>query len=526
MSPIKIIPKKKKSRPKQEQVKTEENVSSVSQDLVQRELESNITYLKNIFGESSDLVFRTLHPHSNYKLAIVYMEGMAGIQNIQESVIKSMLEWFKGYKEQEPPLDLITSLGDSCMTIGSVNYTDQYKDIVSSILTGNTVILVDGYARTIIAKTKDPSKRDVTEPKTQSVVRGPMEGFTEDIQTNTVLIRKKIKDVNLRMESKEIGRYTKTEVNIMYIKGIANEDIVDEVRSRLEEIDIDGILESSYIEELIQDDTLSPFPTMFNSERPDVIAAGLLEGRVAILIDGTPFVLLLPVVFFQFLQAAEDYYQRSDFGLMRILRFIAFFFALLSPSFFVAIQTFHIELIPTPLMVTLAAQREGVPFPAFVEALIMEVTFEILREAGIRMPKAVGQAISIVGALVIGQAAVEAGFVTPAMVIVVSITAISTFVFPAYNLAIAVRGLRFGFMILAATFGLYGVTVGLFLLVLHLCSLRSFGVPYMAPLGPFNKEAQRDTIFHLPLRWLTGRPNIFHQHNLTRQNSKGKFQKN
>lgn len=177
-------------------------------------------------------------------------------------------------------------------------------------------------------------------------------------------------------------------------------------------------------------------------------------------------------------------------------------------------------------MVTLAAQREGVPFPAFVEALIMEVTFEILREAGIRMPKAVGQAISIVGALVIGQAAVEAGFVTPAMVIVVSITAISTFVFPAYNLAIAVRGLRFGFMILAATFGLYGVTVGLFLLVLHLCSLRSFGVPYMAPLGPFNKEAQRDTIFHLPLRWLTGRPNIFHQHNLTRQNSKGKFQKN
>ncbi|MGR3764709.1 spore germination protein [Rossellomorea sp. NS-SX7] len=519
MSPIKIIPKKKKN-PKykrEEPIAVDDYMSDEEFQSIDRVLDKNVTYLKSKLGESGDIIIRNIQPHPRLKMVVIYIDGLSGAQQIQDSVIKSVMEWSEKYIEEEHHSDFISILGDSIMTIGDIGYCEQFSELFSAILSGDSAILVDGYKRAVIAKTKDPNKRDVTEPKTQSVVRGPQEGFTEDIRTNTSLIRRKIKSVDVRVECNLIGRFTQTDVSIMYVKGIASEDIIGEVRRRLSEIDIDGILESAYIEELIQDSTLSPFPTIFNSERPDVIAAGLLEGRVAILVDGTPFVLLVPVVFPQFFQSAEDYYQRSDFGIIRLLRYVAFFFALLSPSLFIAIKTFHQELIPTPLMITLAAQREGVPFPAFVEALIMEVTFEILREAGIRMPKAVGQAISIVGALVIGQAAVEAGFVTPAMVIVVAITAISTFVFPAYNLAIAVRGLRFVFMTLAATFGLFGVTVGLFIMVIHLCSLRSFGIPYMSPIAPYNQSDQRDSIFHLPLKWLKTRPRLINQTNLTRQ---------
>ncbi|OIU71689.1 spore germination protein [Rossellomorea aquimaris] len=524
MSPIKIIPKnKKKKSPKykrEEPIAVDDPLSHNNHDALKSNLDENIAYLKSVLGDSGDLIFRKIHPHPEITMVIVYIDGLSGAQQIQDSVIKSVMEWTEKYIQEDHSLNFITTLGDSIMTIGNVEYCDHFGDIFSAILSGDSVILVNGYNQAVVAKTKDPNKRDVSEPQTQSVVRGPQEGFTEDIRTNTSLVRRKIKSVDLRLESRVVGRYTHTDVSIMYIKGIANEDIVEEVRRRIDKIDIDAILESAYIEELIQDSTISPFPTMFNSERPDVVAGGLLEGRIAILVDGTPFVLLVPVVFPQFFQSAEDYYQRSDFGIIRLLRYVAFFFALLSPSLFIAIKTYHQELIPTALMITLAAQREGVPFPAFVEALIMEVTFEILREAGIRMPKAVGQAISIVGALVIGQAAVEAGFVTPAMVIVVAVTAISTFVFPAYNLAIAVRGLRFAFMILAATFGLFGVTIGLFMMVIHLCSLRSFGIPYMFPIAPYNKPDQKDSIFHFPLKWLSNRPRLINQTNLTKQAAK------
>jgi spore germination protein KA len=304
----------------------------------------------------------------------------------------------------------------------------------------------------------------------------------------------------------------------VYIKEVANDKIVEEVHKRLDNIDIDGILESGYIEELIQDETFTPFPTMINTERPDIVAAGLLEGRIAILVDGTPFALLLPALFVHFFQASEDYYQRFDIGtLLRMLRYLSFFLTLLVPSVYVAATTFHQEMLPTPLLISLAAQREGVPFPAVVEAMMMEVTFEILREAGVRMPRAVGQAISIVGALVLGEAAVQAGIVSPVMVIVVSITAISSFVSPTFNMAIATRIIRFIFMLLAATFGLYGIAVGLLAMALHLCSLRSFGIPYMSPMAPLIAADQRDTIIRFPHWAFFKRPRLINQKDMTRQ---------
>ncbi|WP_070121086.1 spore germination protein [Bacillus marinisedimentorum] len=500
--------------PREDPITEIDDLSGTDYGLLSESMDENLSFIKESLGHTGDLIIRKIEiglPEQPY-VNVLYIKGLADAEKVSKFVIEPLAS--------KPHID---HSGDSfeyieeALTIGgNFEYVTKFGQLLSSLLSGNTVLMLNHLNKALCVTTINLPERAISEPKSQNVVRGPHEGFTESLITNKSLVRKRLKTPHLRSDMKVVGRYTKTKISIMYIDGIANEKIVEEVQNRIDKIDIDGIIESANIEELIQDSTFSPFPTIFNSERPDVVTSGLLEGRVAILVEGTPYVLLVPALFPQFLQAAEDYYQRSDFGLMRMLRFLAFFLALLSPSIFVAVKTFHQELLPTQLIINFAAQREGVPFPAFVEALLMELTFEILREAGVRMPRAVGQAISIVGALVIGQAAVEAGLVTPAMVIVVSITAIASFVFPAYNLAISIRALRFGFMFLAASFGLFGIAVGIFLLVLHLSGLRSFGVPYLTPLAPFNMTDQKDTVLHLPLKFLRTRPRLVSQENKTR----------
>ena len=486
-------------------------------------LEDNLLLIDTGLGNSTDLVIRKFKITANRRpcrIAIVYLDGLANPQALLNSLLGRDNEARKDleHPEETNPLQL---LRDYVLNIGDMHGVSDLDTLFHAVLSGDTVILVDGFAEGIVADTRDFTDRGVTEPSSQTVVRGPREGFSETMRTNTALIRRKIKDPNLWMETRQIGAVTKTDVALMFIKGIVNDKVVDEVRTRMDRIDIDGILESGYIEELIQDDAYTPFPTINNSERPDAVAGGLLEGRVAILVDGTPFVLLVPALFTHFLQAPEDYYQRADIGsLLRILRYVCLFIALFGPSAYIAITTFHQEMIPTPLLISIMAQREGIPFPAFIEALIMEVTFEILREAGVRMPRTIGQAVSIVGALVIGQAAVDAGLVGPAMVIVVSITAISNFVIPSYNMGISVRMIRFIYMMLAASFGLYGILVGTIVMVLHLCSLRSFGVPYLAPFAPFIAEDQKDNIFRLPQWAMLTRPRLVSPNNRKRQKNR------
>ncbi|WP_235948128.1 spore germination protein [Paenibacillus glycinis] len=483
-------------------------------------LEDNLRFIDAGLGNSTDLVIRQFTITANRRLcrtAIVYIDGLANPQALLDSLLKDDNETRKAieHPEETNPLQL---LRDYVLTIGDMHGASDFDTLLHAVLSGDTAILVDGFAEGIVADTRDFTDRGVTEPSSQTVVRGPREGFSETLRTNTALVRRKIKDRNLWMETRQIGDVTKTDVSLMFIKGTVNDKVVDEVRARMDRIDIDAILESGYIEELIQDDSYSPFPTIYHSERPDAIAGGLLEGRVAIFVDGTPFVLLVPALFTHFMQTPEDYYQRADIGsLLRILRYVCLFIALFGPSAYIAITTFHQEMIPTPLLISIMAQREGIPFPAFIEAIIMEVTFEILREAGVRMPRTIGQAVSIVGALVIGQAAVDAGLVGPAMVIVVSITAISNFVIPSYNMGISVRMIRFIYMMLAASFGLYGILVGTIVMVLHLCSLRSFGVPYLAPFAPFIIEDQKDNIFRLPQWALLTRPRLVSPNNRKRQ---------
>ncbi|EJR28584.1 MULTISPECIES: spore germination protein [Bacillus cereus group] len=488
------------------ELKNKINYESPSKkEMLTDSLQQNLKNIKDTLGNSDDLIIREIKTKTSpsLEIGILYIDGLSDKNSIQNYIIESlMLEINTSEEKKLFSLgdDILQALEQFILTIGDVKRIDDFNDIYTELLTGNTVILIDGYTQGIKASTSGWESRGIQEPSSQTVIRGPKDGFCENIRTNTSLIRRRIKSPNLWLETIILGLETQTSVSIMYMKGIVNENTVDEVKRRLEEIEIDGILESGYIEELIQDETYTPFPTIYNTERPDVISAGLLEGRIAILVDGTPFVLLVPAVFIQFIQSAEDYYQRSDFGAVRTLRLLSIFIALLAPSLYIAITTFHQEMIPTALLMSIAAQREGIPFPAFIEALIMEITFEILREAGVRMPRAVGQAVSIVGALVVGQAAVDAGIVSAAMVIVVAITAISSFVIPSFNMGIAIRILRFGFMALAACFGLFGIITGVFFLLLHLCSLNSFGIPYMAPIAPFNAADQKDTVIRLP-RW-------------------------
>jgi spore germination protein KA len=477
-------------------------------------LELNFEKIMLDFGNSKDILTETilLNEASSIQIGVIYINGLVNPTSIQALITENL-------KVDSSEFSL-NALRNSVSTLGQVRDISDFETLYQSVLSGFTVILVDGYVQGFAANTQGGEHRSVEEPTTQSVVRGPREGFTEQVSTNAALIRRKIKDANLWMESMTIGRVSKTEVAIMYVNGIVNDKLVTEARIRLERIDIDAIFESGNIEELIQDETFTPFPTLYNTERPDVVAAGLMEGRIAILVDGTPFVLMAPALFTQFYQSAEDYYQRADFAtLLRFLRYVCFFISLLAPSLYIAITTFHQELLPSSLLISLSAQREGIPFPAFIEAVVMEITFEILREAGVRLPKTIGQAVSIVGALVIGQAAVEAGLVSPAMVIVVAITAISNFVIPSFNMGITIRILRFALMLIAATFGLYGITVGLIAIVLHLCSLRSFGVPYMSPMAPFILADQKDTIFRLPQWALFARPRLISQKNNMRENN-------
>ena len=477
-----------------------------------RDYKENIERIIGEFGKSADIVIREFKVNI-HKGALVYVDGLADSKMISDFLLEPLM----GKQVNQEPINIFQYLMEKAVALGSVQTIDNWNQVYDNLLSGNTVIFIDGSNKAISGETKGWEKRAISEPTTQLSIRGPKDAFTETLRTNTALLRRRIKSPNLWVESMKIGTVTQTDIAIMYIKGIVNEKILGEIKERLKRIDIDSILASGYIEQLIEDQTWTSFPTTYHTERPDVVSSQLLEGRVAIIVDGTPFVLTAPAIFIQFFQAPDDYYSRFDISTgIRLLRIIAFLIALMGPAVYIAATTFHQEMIPTTMAIAIAAQRENVPFPAFVEALIMEVTFEILREAGLRLPRAVGQAVSIVGALVIGQAAVQAGFVSPVMVIVVSITAIANFSTPIFAMAIAARLLRFVLMVLATILGFYGMMLGLMFIAIHLCSLRSFGIPYMMPLAPFSITNQQDAIVRFPIWTFKSRPPFIAKGNMRR----------
>jgi spore germination protein KA len=485
------------------------------------DMETNLREIKAILNNCSDVVYRefVFAQNEQIRLALIYTDGLADKAQVSEQIIRALaLEVPVAVPGREitkgRAMEFIKQRG---LCIHQIKETGKLDDVIRAILSGDTVLLVDGHATAIINGARGWESRNITDPEAEPTVRGPRESFVESLRVNTALIRRKIKSPNLKVEALRLGKVTDTDVAIIYIEGIANEKLVVEAKSRLERIQIDGILESGYIEELIEDNPWSIFPTVNHTEKPDRVAAMLLEGRVAILVDGTPFVLTVPNLFVEYLHAGEDYYERFLFtSAVRLIRLLAMIISLTLPGLYIAITSYHLELLPTTLLLSIAAQREAVPFPIFVGVLIMEVTFEILREAGIRLPRPIGQAVSIVGALVIGEAAVRAGLVAASTVIVVATTGIASFVI-SYNASISFRLLRFFLMILSATLGLFGLITGLAVIGIHLCTLRSFGVPYLSPVVPTTGVNLSDTIFRAPWWAMFSRPRLIARQNQKRQ---------
>lgn len=477
-------------------------------------LAENLTALQSIFANCTDLTYRELKiGQEQVPVLLLYVDGITDEQTVNQDILKSLVN-IRSSNPEGSGFNKIEMIKNVFMEVGNITEISTIGEVSDAILAGSVALLLEGTARALKIGTKGFEGRPVSESVTEGVVRGPREGFTESLRTNTAMLRRKIKTPNLKLEKFVLGQTTKTEVNIAYLEGTANPKVVAEVKKRITLIDVDSVLESAYIEEMIEDEPFTVFPQIDHSERPDKIAAGILQGQVAIFTDGTPFVLIVPTMMFQFLQSSEDYYERSIYATsVRVVRFFFLNLALLLPALYIAVTTFHQGLIPTPLLISITSARGGAPFPTIIEVLTMEVTFEALREAGIRLPKPVGQAVSIVGGLVIGDAAVQASMVSPITVIVVALTGISSFGIPSYSFALAIRILRFGMILLAATLGLFGILLGLLVMQAHLVSLRSFGVPYFAPLAPFNLKDMKDLVLRAPWWAMGERPRLIAKNN-------------
>lgn len=465
------------------------------------DLHKNLRSLESIYGHSSDVIFHNFSIGDHTEAALVYIEGLSNTEEIDRHVLSPL----------QQRLQMRLTLDDirQTITVSSIKRVQTIGDVLDEISGGNPVLLVNREKQGLSVGLPKWEKRSIEEPSAESVLRGPREGFIETLNSNTAMLRRKVRSANLKIKSMNIGSYTRTKVAVAYIEGIADIGLVKEMINRLQRIETDGVLASVDIEELIEDHPASPFPQLLSTERPDVVSAYLLEGHVAVMIDGTPSALVAPITFFSLFQSPEDYYERFVAGTaIRWLRYLFLGISLLGPSIYVAVITFHQEMIPTALLLTMANSREQIPFPALVEAILMETMFEALREAGARLPKQIGVAVSIVGALVIGQAAISAGIVSAPMVMVVAITGIASFMAPRFTIGITIRVLRFPMMLLAGFLGILGLILGLLVIMSHLLTLRSFGVPYLSPLAPLQKRELKDVLWRAPRWMMNTRPRL------------------
>lgn len=481
---------------------------------VSKDLLVNRSFFNQAFGLSWDIVYRDLIIGTDHRKALViYIDGLVNKDAIQDSVIKSLaleanMAGLAGKLGARNPLETIQS---QVVSIAELRLTNDLAEAVDRVCGGETVLFVEGLDQALTMDTRGWKDRAVTEPDTEVTIRGPREGFTETLKTSTALIRHRLKTPHLRFERMTIGDYSRTDVVVAYLEGVVNRVVLSEVRTRLNRIRIDSFVESQYLEELIKDDPWSLFPLIQATEYPERVGAALLEGRVAIMADTTPFALVVPVTFVSFLHSAEDHFQSPILAsVLRPLRVVCVIFGLWLSALYIAATTFHHELIPSPLLERLTVVTRTVPFPVALEILVLEVVFEILREAGVRLPRPVGQAVSIVGALVLGQSAVTAGLVSPAAVIVVAFSAICSLALPNYWVATNMRLLRFPLILLGASFGLFGVSLGTAVIVAHLTSLRSFGISYMAPIAPFSWNSfVTDGLFRAPRGFRTRSAGLF-----------------
>ncbi|WP_028782245.1 spore germination protein [Thalassobacillus devorans] len=470
---------------------------------IESSLDKNIESIKQMLGDPQDLVIRELTVGANnIKGAMVYISGLIDKELVNNNILKTIQMNLKHFDTD--PLDNICQ---EVIAITDINKVTTLDKVSYAILSGSTAFYLEGYTTVLVMGAAGGESRSIEEPPSEALLRGPREGFVEKIDTNMALVRRDIRDPNLRFKTYEVGRRSKQKVVVCYVDGIVDPALVEEINRRLKSIDTDYAMDSGQIEQWIEDSFLSPFPQMNDTERPDRVSTSLLAGKVAILVEGTPFAIVAPTTIADALSSMEDYNHRWLTGtIIRFLRYLSAFIAMFLPSLYIALVSYHPEMLPTHLVFSIAASREGVPFPSVVEALAMAITFELLHEAGVRLPKLIGSTIGIVGGLVIGEAAVSAGVVSPIMVIITALTAIASFTTPQYSVALAFRTIRFVFMIAAAVFGLYGIILVYIMVNIHLVNLKSFGVPYSVPFGPVFFKDWKDMVIRAPIMMLTRRP--------------------
>ncbi|HWI53737.1 MAG TPA: spore germination protein [Symbiobacteriaceae bacterium] len=456
---------------------------------------------------SADVIVRpvTLQFVQPLQAYVVYIDGAANGQVVEEAILEPLLLLARGSVTARGT-DLLHLVESHLVSNRQTEPVHQLRTIVEGVVSGQVALLLESAPGALLMEARNWPSRAVDKPITENVVKGPHEAFTENIRTNSALLRHRLMTPDLVFEPGQIGRRSRSYVYLAYIRGLANADLLAEVRRRLAAIDIDTLTDNGMLEQYLEGHQKTFFPTLGTTERPDRAAASISEGRVAILLDGSPYVLLVPWLFGDFFHNPEDYYIRPPFGTaLRIVRITGAMITLLLPGLYIAIANYHHEMIPPSLLLAIAATREAVPFPAPLEVVMMELAFEIIREGSIRIPSVLGQTVGIVGALILGQAAVQAAIVSPILVIIVALTALGSFTIPNYEMGLVIRVLRFGFIFLATTFGLYGVAVGLLLISGHASAMRSFGVPFMAPLGP-RLPGSPDTIIRGPLPAMGRRP--------------------
>ncbi|WP_339316964.1 spore germination protein [Paenibacillus sp. FSL R10-2734] len=489
-----------------------------SQKPLDSDLNKNINSIRNVFGADADLIVRNFRMYGLYDAAILLFSSLVDQDQVHEHVLKPLMSVpseLSAIPEQRK--ELPDFIWNTTVQVTQGDRTSNLNTLPATLLEGSVVLLVEGMDQALYFNLRKIEHRSIEQPQTEQIIRGSREGFIENLESNLSLLRYRLQTPDFRVTTAPLGTRTRSQVAVCYIEGIVDPELVKKVMKRLSMINTDGILDSGYIEQFIEDNPLSPFPQVQPTERPDKSVAALLEGRVIILVDGSPFSLIVPALFSQFFQTMDDYSERFIVGsLIRVIRLIALIFSLFFPALYVSVISFNPELMPTEFAVAISGGRAGVPFPAVLEVLIMEVFMEVLREATIRLPQMIGGALSIVGVLVIGQAAVSAGLASPTTVVIVAITTIGSFATPSYNAAISSRMLRFPLIILAGCFGLYGVMLGTIVIVNHLLFLESFGVPYMTPYVPVNWRDLKDSIIRAPLWWMRQRPSFLNSPDPTR----------
>ncbi len=493
----------------------------IPEDTMPLPLNQKIQTLASYLDINEDMVKRDIRIGSSLKIParIIYLNQTIDIELLTRHIIEPlMLYCSSADDEKAPPSNLISLLAGSNLSVGQVLTASTLSTIVHYIFDGLVVILVDGCQDALVVDIHGGEFRTVDEPPGERTSRGPREGFVENLDINISMIRRRLRDPKLVVKKTIVGRRSRTPVAMLYIEDIASPDVINDLRKRIDAIDVDGIMASGYLEQYLEKSPWSFFPQIWSSERPDRLAAKLLEGRVAVIVHGTPLAFTVPTMALEYFQASEDYYERtivSSFS--RFTRFLAFFLAVSLPALYIALFGFQPELVPLKLLIPVAQARAQVPFPVVLEVLIQIFIIEMVIESGLRLPGSVGQTVGVVAGIILGQAAITAKLASPAVIIVVAVTTIATYVMPSSGMLLASRILRLPLILICGTFGIYGFSLSWLFIVIHVASLEDFGAPYYAPFAPIRMGDIKDSFFRTFLWKMKERPVSIPNQNQTRQ---------